>query len=431
MADRTCRAGNANRAACGGLLAMALVALVPIGSRADDPAGRWLWAHVDTEMGLGDQLHFHEAVLLLARGTGRTAVLPTLQITVTDFGPIADVDPTADEGRSFDAAITRALGGAIRSSANLPRSTRRIPFDRWFDVRALEAATATPVSTADAWHGVSHGRIDHVLVPAAAHGCLPIWEAECEDAIDGRLPARSVRRLGRPITFADIECVSSVPDWTSIAAGRLLAQRLKASDATTVGLDGLCLRMPFPPRIEDARREVRTAFRLAPSIRARAARFRERHGLRRYLALHWRRGDVLVDHPDTFAWQTPERVVDALERVARRRGLGDLDGIVLLTDAFSRPELERLSRLLPQRLGLPVLRFDADAALRRTFDPDRQIDHLIMDLALGAEADVLVGSYIGSNFLALMQTLAGKGPPPIPLFVANDPNAIAAGMPDR
>jgi hypothetical protein len=81
---------------------------------------RWLWGHVDTAMGIGDQLHFHEALLLLARETARTAVLPPLQLTVTDFGPVADVDPTADGGRAFDAALARALHGAIRNSANLP-----------------------------------------------------------------------------------------------------------------------------------------------------------------------------------------------------------------------------------------------------------------------------------------------------------------------
>ena len=96
-------------------LALAL-ALVPAG-RALGAAPRWLAAHVDSTMGLGDQLHLHHALLLLAGATDRTAVLPPLTITVTDYGALADIDPSNE--RAFDDALDRALDGRIRTAADL------------------------------------------------------------------------------------------------------------------------------------------------------------------------------------------------------------------------------------------------------------------------------------------------------------------------
>ena len=389
-------------------LALAL-ALVPAG-RALGAAPRWLAAHVDSTMGLGDQLHLHHALLLLAGATDRTAVLPPLTITVTDYGALADIDPS-DE-RAFDDALDRALDGRIRSSANLPQTTRFVPIDRWFDVDAIASGSGVRAATFAQWYAATDGLIDWTLVPASFHGCLPDSSAACAAAKDGLLaPQPDATLWNERVRRAHVACLTADGDWSSAATGSALVARLRAApllDAATVSLDGFCMRMPLGPDIERRRAGIERVFRPSAAIAARVAEFRSAHGLKRYVALHWRRGDVIVDHRARFVGHTPERVADAVKQLVARERLGPFDGVVLLTDAFSKPELERMHEQLGRALGLPVVRFDAAPDLSRSFEPDRQVDDVIMDLALGMSADVVVGTFAGSNFFNLMASRAPR-----------------------
>lgn len=386
-----------------------LLALAPAG-RAQAAAPRWLAAHVDSTMGLGDQLHLHRALLLLAGATDRTAVLPPLAITVTDYGALAALDP-ADEA-AFGAALDRALAGRIRSSANLPQTTRFVPIDRWFDVGAIAAVSGVRAATFAQWRAATGGVVDWTLVPATFHGCLPDWSAACAAATDRLVESPPDAELwGERIRRSRVACLAADGDWTSGATGAALVDRLRTEPvrgAATVALDGFCLRMPLGADIEARRPGLRRALRPSAAIEARVDAFRREHGLKRSLALHWRRGDVLVDHRAQFLGHTPERVAAAVKHLVDEERLGPFDGVVLLTDAFSTPELARMNEALRSALGVPVVRFDAGPDLVRSFDPDRQVDDVIVDLALGMSADVVVGTFAGSNFFNLMASQAPR-----------------------
>lgn len=397
-----------------------LLVLLPV--RAHAAGQRWLAAHVDSAMGLGDQLHLHDALLLLAGATQRTAVLPPLAITVTDFGALAGIDPA--DTPAFDAGLDRALAGRVRSSANLPQTTRFVPIDGWFDVGAIAAGSGVRVATFAQWHAATNGRIDWTLVPSTFHGCLPDWSSACTDAKDGIVASPPDAELwGERIRRARVACVASSGDWTSAATGSALVERLRTTpvgDAATVALDGFCLRMPLGKDIEARRPGLRGVFRPSPAITARVDAFRREHHLKRYLALHWRRGDVVVDHRAQFLGHTPENVAAAVKQLVERERLGPFDGVVLLTDAFSKPELARMNDQLVRAVGAPVVRWDAAPDLSRSFAPERQVDDVIMDLALGMNADVVVGTFAGSNFFNLMASRAPRSfalqldTPPLP-----------------
>ena len=131
---------------------------------------------------------------------------------------------------------------------------------------------------------------------------------------------------------------------------------------------------------------IRKSLRLNAEIYSKARGFLHAKG-RPYLCVHWRRGDVSVDLAPHFLPQNVEWMIRALRGAFMAHG-SHFHALVLITDNPYPIELNRLAGRVLEEFGLPTFRSPAT---------DPTLD-LPVDLAIGALADLFLGTYPGSFF---------------------------------
>lgn len=190
------------------------------------------------------------------------------------------------------------------------------------------------------------------------------------------------------------------------------------SSLRSIALDGFCYEgLIDSSRLISAETDklVREHFRFTDAVYARALAFRRAHSLRRYVAAHWRRGDLDFAHPDVgLLSATPaalaRQLLDAMHELCTRpqdvterqqrlqqpppggqaepqplqSSYCGFDGVYLTTDLFLLRDLPALEALLPVR----VLRHTGES----------RVENLAMDIVLSAGAERLVSTYSGTRF---------------------------------
>lgn len=390
---------------------LVLVALL-VSCATGAPPQRYFFTHVDSTMGFGDKMHYYYRVLYTAHLLKRTAVLPPFQITLTDYSGIAHVDVLRDGPAALKAAVRTLTGKKLGLSFDLPSNQTFVEVSEWFDMDYLaEQSGVTAVTTAQ-WRAVTGGTIGHCLVPFYLHGCVPSYENECalaaareEEAnmTNRELAPRKSSWFDNPVDLQRVTCVA--PDLTSMddaTEENVLEPIRDYGDvhATTLAVDGFCLRFPaLHQETKNMLHQARAGWEYAQHVKDTVMQFLKDRSVARFAALHWRRGDVVVDHPTHFLSHTPENVVPSLHRELSKYGASGLDAIVLLTDNFMESELSRLQTLINRHLGLPVYRFNAHANLTLH---TLSAESVIVDLAFGSLADSLVCTHFGSSFCQVM-----------------------------
>lgn len=373
--------------------------------------GRALWAFVDSTMGFGDKMNFYYTLLGLAHGLNRSAVLPPFQITVRDYSPLKNVDGPDDIPAALRQYTGRAEGHV--SSFDLPATTHFVSAEEWINVQRLRQLTGIPLETYDAWHARTKGRVDVMVVEDVQHGCAPSWEQQCRTARKQRNV--SLQRAGHDLQVAKLFCDGTVGKHRDQDSelpsnfGDILMERLKHENllsAQTLGLDGVCLSFPKFSGHEDTEELVRKSFLYSDAVEASVRAFLQEHRIRRYVAVHWRRSDVVIDHAQYFRHHTPEAVVAGLKRslypmIPDPR---DIDAIVLLTDNFMDKELARFKELVNAQLHVPVYRYGANDNLQLLpASPREYAQHVVVDVALGTHADYFAHSGGGSFYAHLIR----------------------------
>lgn len=213
---------------------------------------------------------------------------------------------------------------------------------------------------------------------------------------------------------------SSVVDkdiWTARSGFDLRDLTTRAKDATTLGFEGWCLRNTLPPSMQAINTAAYNSFQFQPTVETAVDDWLRKKGIARFLAIHWRRSDVLLDFRDQFSKYTPEHMAEAV-RGWLPRATVPISDVVLVTDNFVRPEIDRLRELLRSATGLSLHRFSPDDVDSRRL-PERmhlmtgqppsefsvaQVQALFMDLAIAGRSDAILTNYAVSNFVAFIQS---------------------------
>ena len=142
------------------------------------------------------------------------------------------------------------------------------------------------------------------------------------------------------------------------------------------------------------------AFRFNKDMERRARNFVRAQGVKKYIAVHWRHGDLSYMAPE---FMVPEALVTEVKEYLKlwdesygakfkeetgNELVKDIDGLLLMTDNFMRKDIQRFKEHAAQELGLKVFSFPKEHPVEATF----------MDVMLGMQAHMFLFSNAKSFF---------------------------------
>mmetsp|Transcript_6582 Transcript_6582/g.16903 ORF Transcript_6582/g.16903 Transcript_6582/m.16903 type:complete len:467 (+) Transcript_6582:316-1716(+) len=426
---------------------MCIVALQPCA--ASTTRDRFLWSYQESTTGWGDKMHFYASLAAHAAALRRTVVLPPFQIATFDYRPLARVDIATMGWDKF------AAKHPSRSWDYLAEIVA-VEVDSWFNVSALPV----PAISNRAWIEVTGGVVNLFVLPSTWHGCAPTYDEQCADAQrtgklwlsqhNDLLPPTNVD--GTPLHLTSVVCSAAAgnltvddsgynPMYTKALLGVLCdqcgenngtarfsprqgvdAQSLTAQAvaATTLGLGGWCLRSKLTAQMEAVSAAVYRDFHFLPEVENVADLWLQERQMSSFLAVHWRRSDVLLDFHSEFEAHTPEHMLSSVQTALAR--LPSITDVLLITDNFLALEVERFRDLLYTKCNVRMHRFSAHERYPGTLPTMVRLSNgskasersvaivqsLFMDLALAGRAQALITNYYSSNFAQYIQGLRSK-----------------------
>eukprot|EP00052_Salpingoeca_macrocollata_P017172 m.139152 g.139152 ORF g.139152 m.139152 type:complete len:364 (-) comp20298_c0_seq5:58-1149(-) len=215
--------------------------------------------------------------------------------------------------------------------------------------------------------------------------------------------------------------------WMLSRHGLLGDWALAENSVRNLATAGLCLRFKYKGENRDFISAVPHAWKISDKVQSKINAWRAERNITKYLAFHWRRGDVVIDHGPTFIKHTPENVIQRI-KIALAGLEGSVSAIVLLSDNFMKPELRRIAQLSKSELNMPMYRYGAGEELWYDFDDiEARAQGVIVDICLGVQADLFTGSYPGSYYASFIQQLrtAAGHPSESALFLPSLPTEDA------
>jgi len=410
--------GSGGGGGLGKVEAAGVAAKHPAWPPAADPT-RYMWVYTTASQGFGDKARWLYDCIALAAATKRTLILNPIRFVETDFSELHKLRPDllskADPGSWSQKVSKRSLDVIVHKA-------RAIPFTAWFDIKQL--STVVPIIEWSDWLRASGGNVPFVVVPAKPthrQGCEPNWVEWCKKGEQRDQPRLEVRNDAN-VRFGRVHCLEGGEDMgmnadeekgfltQKLATVAKLADQFK--DERVLGFDGFCASASIttidevrswvdPPVTDDGRGaafwKVRKGVRWNKNLQGLAAAFRAKHGLGRYLSLHWRHGDIFNMNPaDEFKFHGGGTLAARIKRAMDRLHpglLSQMDGIFLLTNCYIDSELAAFRREAKAVLGLDVHQFQSGDWVQDTG----------VDLLLASRAEFLFSTFVGSFFTKFLR----------------------------
>lgn len=391
---------------------------------ASDDQAKYLWAYSTASQGFGDSVRWFYDLIGLALLTKRTFIPPPISFTETDMRELAGNDPykmREQNPEGWSATVQR-------QGLNLIKQQRRfVPFTSWFDKQLLEKLV--PILEWRDWHGASKGKVPFVVVPgkpAHANGCDPKWANLCRglplnewDTRPENWPkdpsSKAPRKASRnddEVFFERIHCMGDEDQGMKFVEGQKRAHAEQGaevlreySNQQVLGLEGWCTSasiLTFDDTRHSANplfQKIRSHIRFTPEIMQAADDFRAKQAALsgKFIAIHWRHGDIFNMDPERELKKHGSRVL--LQRVKRAMdqeypgALAGVSGAFLLTNAYQTSELKAVEQQAQQVLGVPLVRFASDDWIKDT----------AVDIVLASKAEYLLFTHCGSFFTTFIE----------------------------
>jgi len=227
------------------------------------------------------------------------------------------------------------------------------------------------------------------------------WFAQCAKKHAKGGTKRALVRWDRPVVFGETVCLDD--SLAAKPARAIKAQMLRDNHgpnatvtlpvlrhygaATTLGVEGFCHGPSFfqvgeMHNYDNAEHKLTLqAFRFTAALEEQADAFVASHGMKKYIAVHWRHGDLCYMAPEFMVpgalatevheflkiWEGEHGARFAAANAGEPLTAG-IDGLVLLTDNFMAKDVAEFQRIASERLGFKVVVYPTDGApARKTF----------------------------------------------------------------